>query len=85
MIFQVVFTKAFRATKYHGNAIHSSHYDPYKLGAEVLIDILLMARADHFLHAESSVAALVSYFNPEIHTHFLESKAKTDNKVGILA
>ncbi|KAK3717692.1 hypothetical protein QZH41_017395, partial [Actinostola sp. cb2023] len=71
---KVVYTKAFRTTKYDGRAVHSSGADPYMIGSQVLVDILVMAKCKHFLHAESSVAALVVYFNPYIESHFLARK-----------
>ena len=36
------------------------------------MDILLLANCDQFLHIESSVAALASYFNPVMKSHFLD-------------
>ena len=83
---QVVFTEAFRAKKYHGRPPH--HYDfeenaadPIQrvIGTQILLDILLLAKSDHFLHAESSVASLASYFNPNMTSTFMEPKKK--NKV----
>ncbi|EDO47980.1 predicted protein [Nematostella vectensis] len=70
----VFFTKAYRARRYHGQAVHDSGLDPYKLGSQVLIDILLMSKCSVFLHSESSVAALVAYFNPDLPLEFLEQK-----------
>ncbi|KAK3755089.1 hypothetical protein QZH41_007575, partial [Actinostola sp. cb2023] len=72
----VVYTKAFRTTKYDGRAVHASGADPYMIGSQVLVDILVMAKCKHFLHAESSVAALVAYFNPDIESHFLSYDRK---------
>ena len=69
-----MYTNAFRSDKYHGHPVHDSGGDPYMIGSQVLVDILLMAKCKHFLHAESSVAALVTYFNPDIKSHFLEYK-----------
>ncbi|KAK3727323.1 hypothetical protein QZH41_006278 [Actinostola sp. cb2023] len=73
---QVVYTKAFRSKKYDGLPVHDYGADPYMIGSQVLVDILVMAKCKHFLHAESSVAALVAYFNPDIESHFLEHKSK---------
>ena len=82
ILIQVVFTEAFRSNKYHSqtpphaykfrhNATH-----PYEreVGTQVLMDILLLAKCDVFLHAESSVAALASYFNPHMTSYFLDEK-----------
>ena len=38
----------------------------------MLLDTLLLAKCDHFLHAESSVASLASYFNPYMKSYFME-------------
>ena len=80
--YQVVFTKAFRASKYdspiapHDFQFEDSPADPYErvIGTQVLLDILLLAKCDHFLHAESSVASLASYFNPAMKSYFLDEK-----------
>lgn len=45
--------------------------DAIESGSQVLIDILLLAKCGHFLHAESSVATLASFFNPHMELHFL--------------
>ena len=77
---QVVFTKAIRAKSYHSqdaphnfNSMHRAT-DPYErlMGTQVLMDILLLAKCDHFLHAESSVASLAAYFNPYMKSYFME-------------
>ncbi|KXJ23119.1 hypothetical protein AC249_AIPGENE10540 [Exaiptasia diaphana] len=78
---KVIFTKAHRSYNYEGmDSVHLSNIDHYKLGTEVLVDILLMAKCRHFLHAESSVASLVAYFNPDIYTHFLDHIPKEKYK-----
>ena len=77
---QVVFTKAIRAKSYHSqDAPHffespDNAADPYErvLGTQVLMDILLLAKCDHFLHTESSVASLASYFNPHMRSYFMD-------------
>ena len=77
---QVVFTKAIRARRYHSqDAPHVFEFpdnaaDPYErvVGTQVLMDILLLAKCDHFLHAESSVASLASYFNPHMRSYFMD-------------
>ena len=38
------------------------------------MDILLLAKCDQFLHTESSVASLASYFNPHMTSHFLQDE-----------
>ena len=77
---QVVFTKAVRAKSYHSqdpphnfNSMHKAT-DPYErlMETQVLMDILLLAKCDHFLHAESSVASLAAYFNPYMKSYFME-------------
>ena len=56
-----------RAKLYHGKPPHflqvQRNPDQFHkaLGTQVLTDILLLAKCDHFLHIESSVAALASY------------------------
>ena len=80
ILVQVVFTKAVRAKGYHSqNAPHAFKFkenaaDPYErqIGTQVLLDILLLAKCDHFLHTESSVASLASYFNPHMTSYFLD-------------
>ena len=71
---QVAFTKAERTKAYNGNPLHyanKNQVDSTILASQVLVDILLLAKCDHFLHAESSVASLASYFNPHMKSHFL--------------
>ena len=73
-IFQVIFTDAVRAKRYndqippHAFEFEHNGADPYEreFGTQVLIDILLLANCDQFLHTESSVAFLDSYFNPRM-------------------
>ena len=77
---QVVFIKAFRAKRYHsetpphGFKFEDNPADPYErvVGTQVLMDILLLAKCDHFLHTESSVASLASYFNPHMRSYFMD-------------
>ena len=66
--FQVVFTTAKRAQTYQSEKpVHSLvNKDPIEIGSQVFIDILLLAKCGHFLHSESSVSALASYFNPDM-------------------
>ena len=84
---QVFFTEATRAKRYHGVPPHfiQVQHNPDQfhkaLGTQVLVDILLLAKCDHFLHIESSVAALASYFNPHMKSHFLDD---TPRKVSTL-
>ena len=54
--------------------------DPQGYGNEVLIDILLLAQCQHFLHGESSIAALASYFNPDMKSYFLGELSKVKTK-----
>ncbi|KAJ7370622.1 hypothetical protein OS493_031037 [Desmophyllum pertusum] len=72
---KVIYTAAIRANKYHSNhpinGVFTNDTDPIEIGSQVLIDILLLAKCGHFLHAESSVATLVSFFNPEMKLSFL--------------
>ena len=82
---KVLFIEATRAKSYHGEPPHvlQVQHNPDQfhkaLGTQVLMDILLLAKCDHFLHIESSVAALASYFNPVMKSHFLDD---TPEKVG---
>ena len=79
---QVVFTEAIRAKRYHDQIPpHNFEFkhnaaDPYErqIGTQVLMDILLLAKCDHFLHTESSVASLASYFNPHMTSYFLQDE-----------
>jgi len=43
------------------------------------MDVLLLAKCDQFLHTESSVASLASYFNPHMTSYFLQDE--TTDKV----
>ncbi|KAL9962933.1 hypothetical protein ACROYT_G032088 [Oculina patagonica] len=78
----VVFTEAVRAQGYHdqipphGFQFEHDAADPYEreIGTQVLMDILLLAKCDHFLHTESSVASLASYFNPHMTSYFLQDE-----------
>ncbi|XP_078382373.1 uncharacterized protein LOC144665071 [Oculina patagonica] len=83
----VVYTEAVRAKGYHDQiAPHapefrhktadSSSYER-EIGTQVLMDILLLAKCDHFLHTESSVASLASYFNPHMTSYFLQDEKHT--------
>ena len=79
---QVVFTRAIRAKAYddpiapHDFQFEDNADDPYErvIGTQVLLDILLLVKCDHFLHAESSVASLASYFNPAMKSYFMDEK-----------
>lgn len=44
---------------------------PWNLGAEVLLDALLLAKSEHLVHSESNVAAFALYMNPGIHSHYI--------------
>ncbi|XP_078384181.1 uncharacterized protein LOC144666664 [Oculina patagonica] len=88
----VAFTKAVRAKGYH-DQIAPHHFkfkhnaaDPYEreIGSQVLMDILLLAKCDHFLHTESSVASLASYFNPHMTSYFLQDEKHTKEKEEVL-
>ena len=76
--FQVAFIDAVRAKRYHSQTpphdFKFNNTDSYAhaLGTQVLMDILLLARCEHFLHTESSVASLASYFNPNMRSYFLD-------------
>ena len=78
---QVTFINAIRATSYNGPAVHESGLSPQRLGSDVLKDILLLTKCQHFLHGESSVAALASYFNPNLTSHLVEENKTNDSKV----
>ena len=82
---KVIFTDAVRAERYHDQIpphvfkFEHNAADPYEreIGTQVLMDILLLAKCDQFLHTESSVASLASYFNPHMTSYFLQDE-KTD-------
>ena len=88
IVLQVVFTEAFRAKEYHSQTpphvfkfkYNATHPYEREIGTQVLMDILLLAKCDVFLHAESSVAALASYFNPHMRSYFMDEKPA---KVGL--
>lgn len=76
---EVVFTNATRAQRYHGIPahfhpvqLHNQDRHHKALGTQVLLDVLLLAKCDQFLHKESNVASLASYFNPHMKSHFLD-------------
>lgn len=75
VLFQVIYTAAVRANKYYSDhPVHgafTNHIDPIEIGAQVLIDILLLAKCEHFVHGESSVASLASFFNPDMKLYFI--------------
>ena len=73
LFLQVIYTDAIRAKGYTDEAVHvNKDNDPIKIGQQVLIDILLLAKSDCFLHGESNVATLASYFNPKMRSFSLE-------------
>ncbi|XP_015776231.1 PREDICTED: uncharacterized protein LOC107354290 [Acropora digitifera] len=78
---KVAFIDAVRAKRYHSQIPphgirFSTDSNARALGTQVLMDILLLARCEHFLHAESSVASLASYFNPNMRSYFLDPDKK---------
>lgn len=83
---QVVFTEAFRSKEYHSQLpphkfkfkYNATHPYERKIGTQVLVDILLLAKCNVFLHAESSVAALASYFNPHMTSYFMDERPFKD-------
>ena len=74
-----------RAKGYKDDSVHFDRSnDPLQIGQQVFMDILLLAKCNYFLHAESNVASLASYFNPEMKSFFLgdvtgNQKVKTRN------
>ncbi|KAL9962950.1 hypothetical protein ACROYT_G032108 [Oculina patagonica] len=66
----------------HGFQFEYNAADPYEreIGSQVLMDILLLAKCDHFLNTESSVASLASYFNPHMTSYFLQDEKHTKNE-----
>ena len=69
---KVVHINAIRAKRYKGDAVDSvRNNDPLQTGKQVFMDILLLAKCDYFLHAESNVGSLASYFNPKMKSFFL--------------
>ena len=69
----MVVTAAKRAKNYHSDSPVNAHVtnSATEIGTQVLIDILLLAKCSYFLHAESSVASLAAFFNPEMNLYFL--------------
>lgn len=69
----MVVTAAKRAKNYHSDSPVNAHVtnSATEIGTQVLIDILLLAKCRYFLHAESSVASLAAFFNPEMNLYFL--------------
>lgn len=71
----MAFTAAKRAQAYHSDKPVHGHgvatNDPIEIGSQVLIDTLLLAKRGHFLHGESSVASLASFFNPQMKLFFV--------------
>ena len=84
---KVVFSDAVRAKRYHDKIPphgfkferNASDRHEREIGTQVLMDILLLAKCDQFLHTESSVASLASYFNPHMTSYFLQDE--TNDKV----
>ncbi|KAL9961724.1 hypothetical protein ACROYT_G030725 [Oculina patagonica] len=76
----VIYTAAVRANKYYSanpmNGEFTNDIDPIEIGSQVLIDILLLAKCGYFLHGESSVATLTSFFNPEMKLFFIGNLGK---------
>ncbi|XP_068736124.1 uncharacterized protein [Montipora capricornis] len=74
----IVSINAVRAKRYHSelppNLFKYNLTDSFAraVGTQVLMDILLLAKCEHFLHAESSVASLASFFNPYMKSYFME-------------
>ncbi|XP_078383017.1 uncharacterized protein LOC144665627 [Oculina patagonica] len=79
-IHKVIYTAAVRANKYYSanpmNGEFTNDIDPIEIGSQVLIDILLLAKCGYFLHGESSVATLTSFFNPEMKLFFIGNLGK---------
>lgn len=71
----MIYTAAVRASKYYSKHPITGGFtndtSPIEIGSQVLIDILLLAKCNHFLHGESSVATLASLFNPEMKLFFI--------------
>lgn len=47
------------------------------IGEEVLIEVLLLAKCQYFIHTTSNVAAAVYFFNPHMHGTFFTTIGKT--------
>lgn len=58
----------------NGKGIHNSRhsYSKAKLGEEVLIETLLLAKCDRFIHTRSNVSTAVLFFNPELENMLIE-------------
>jgi hypothetical protein len=57
-----------------GRAIHKKtrpYHSKYMLGEEVLIEVLLLARCNKFIHTRSNVSTAVLFFNPDLENFVL--------------
>lgn len=64
-----------RARTADDEQIHHGNPDPaIELGEQVLIDALLLARCDAFVHVTSNLATAVGYMNPESRMVYCETK-----------
>lgn len=80
---KVIYYEAFRSQD--GRPIHfnTHQYNKAKLGEEVLIETILLARTDIFLHTLSNVSSAVLYFNAELdNVVFRHEAGKESEKKG---
>jgi hypothetical protein len=56
-----------------GQLHHGNEAPTTKLGEQVLIDCLLLARCDVLLHVTSNLATAVGYINPELRMIYHET------------
>ncbi|MBW1789095.1 MAG: hypothetical protein JRK53_21190, partial [Deltaproteobacteria bacterium] len=62
-----------RESRASGRQLHHSHSRPStKLAEDVLIDCLLLAKCDVFVHITSNLATAVGYMNPNLSMIYLE-------------
>jgi hypothetical protein len=69
----VIFYDSYRSRNGEAVHVHSSEhaYSRAKLGEEVLIEVLMFARCDKFIHTRSNVSTAVLFFNPELENKVL--------------
>ena len=60
----------------HHSLLQSKSANDHALfaGVEVLVDALLLSRAQHMVHSQSNVASAVAYMNPFIVSHYIGEK-----------
>ena len=57
--------------------VHFSPVDPYRIGKEALLDVLLLSRCHLLIRTSSNLSLWSTYFNPELPTILLNERYKT--------